>query len=252
MSDRALEDRYWQEAASWDFDRALAARRSEYRAWWIAAAAVVLALLLAAALLVLMPLKRVDPFVIRVDNSSGLVDVVPAYSGDASVNDLVHRYFLSHYVRTRERFNLASAEQDYYEVAAFSAPGVSQDWINLWQKGNPRSPLERFKDGTTVRIEVRSVSFFERGSGSRDLAQVRFARLTRAGSSAAETATYFIATIQFAYGRPSTDPQQRQWNPLGFRVIDYKVDAEVAMETATAPASATPTGAALDPVAARP
>jgi type IV secretion system protein VirB8 len=87
--------------------------------------------------------------------------------------------------------------------------------------------LERFRDGTTVRVEVRSVTFFERGSGAKDLAQVRFARMQKSATGAAEVPTYFIATIQFAYGKPSTDPQQRQWNPLGFRVIDYKVDPEV-------------------------
>ena len=32
----------------------------------------------------LMPLKRVDPFVVRVDNSTGIVDVVPVYAGHAT------------------------------------------------------------------------------------------------------------------------------------------------------------------------
>ena len=37
----------------------------------------------AIALLALMPLKRVEPFVIRVDNTTGIVDVVPVYTGGA-------------------------------------------------------------------------------------------------------------------------------------------------------------------------
>ena len=32
-----------------------------------------------------MPLKRVEPFVVRVDNSTGVVDVVPVYDGRATL-----------------------------------------------------------------------------------------------------------------------------------------------------------------------
>jgi type IV secretion system protein VirB8 len=31
--------------------------------------------------MLMMPLKQVEPFVIRVDNSTGIVDVVPVYTG---------------------------------------------------------------------------------------------------------------------------------------------------------------------------
>jgi type IV secretion system protein VirB8 len=234
-TERAALDAYYGEAASWDADRARLALRSEQRAWRVAGGAALLALLLALALVQLLPLKRVEPFVIRVDNATGIVDSVPAYDSTQVPDELVSRYFISRYVKLRERFNLATAEQDYYEVAAFSSPAVGSDWVALWAKGNPRSPLERFRDGATVRVEVRAVSFFERGSGVRDLAQVRFARFAKAATSSVETPSYFIATVQFTYGRPSSDVQQRQWNPLGFRVTDYRVDAETPPETSPLP-----------------
>ncbi|MFM1990380.1 MAG: hypothetical protein RJA99_3337 [Pseudomonadota bacterium] len=225
-------DAYFAEARSWDTDRTRRALHSERRAWIVAGISVALTLVLALGLLALLPLKRVEPFVVRVDASTGLVDAVPAYDGTSEPGELVSRYFLGHYVRMRERFNLASAEQDYYEVAAFSSPSVGQEWVSMWARGNPKSPLERHKDGSSVRVEVRSVSFFERGNGVRDLAQVRFARLSRPAGGSAETPSFFIATIQFAYGKPSGDVQQRQWNPLGFRVVDYRVDAEAPLDAA--------------------
>jgi type IV secretion system protein VirB8 len=235
LPERAALQAYYSEAASWDADRARLAARSEQRAWRVAAGAALIALMLALALVQLLPLKRVEPFLIRVDNATGIVDTVPAYDSTRTPDELVSRYFVSRYVKLRERFSMANAEQDYYEVAALSSPPVGSEWVALWARGNPRSPLERFRDGTSVRIEVRAVSFFERGSGVRDLAQVRFARFTRAGSGGAETPSYFIATVQFAYGRPSSDVQQRQWNPLGFRVTDYRVDAEAPPETSPQP-----------------
>ena len=48
-------------------------------------AAVLVANLAIAALVLLMPLKRVEPFVIRVDNTTGVVDVVPVLAGEAEI-----------------------------------------------------------------------------------------------------------------------------------------------------------------------
>ena len=45
----------------------------------VAAAGWLCALMSALALALLMPLKRVEPFVVRVDSTTGVVDVVPAY-----------------------------------------------------------------------------------------------------------------------------------------------------------------------------
>ncbi len=72
---------YFQESQSWDADRAAQQRHSARVAWWVAAAGWTCAVCGALALVILMPLKRVDPFVVRVDNTTGIVDVVPAYDG---------------------------------------------------------------------------------------------------------------------------------------------------------------------------
>src|SRR5260370_42478992 len=65
--DAALEA-YLNEAASWDKDRAQMQRRSARIAWVVAGAGWISTLAGAMALMILMPLKRVEPFVIRVDN----------------------------------------------------------------------------------------------------------------------------------------------------------------------------------------
>ena len=68
---------YFAEAASWDADRAAQGRRTVRLALGVAGAGWIATLVLAAALMLLMPLKRVEPFVVRVDNATGVVDVVP-------------------------------------------------------------------------------------------------------------------------------------------------------------------------------
>ncbi len=77
MSSEAALAPYYAEAQAWDTDRLVRARRMERTAWWVAAAGWLCAVCAAAALALLMPLKHVEPFVVRVDNSTGVVDVVP-------------------------------------------------------------------------------------------------------------------------------------------------------------------------------
>ena len=56
----------------------------------VAGAGWITVLALAAALMLLMPLKRVEPFVVRVDNTTGVVDVVPVYAGNAAMPEADH------------------------------------------------------------------------------------------------------------------------------------------------------------------
>ena len=163
-------------------------RRHARTAWWVAGAGWVCAVATATALVLLMPLKRVEPFVVRVDNSTGIVDVVPVYAGSAKPEEAVTRYFLTHYLTVCERFNFATAESDYEECGAFHSSQRNQAWYALWTATNPASPLNVHKDGSTVRVQVKSVSFFTRASGLSDLAQVRYLKITRRGGGAERSA----------------------------------------------------------------
>lgn len=225
-TDPALE-RYLDEAVSWDSDREARIQRSERLAWWVAAAGWLCAVGSSVSIALLMPLKRVDPFVIRVDNATGVVDVVPVYVGQAPMDEAVTRYFLTHYVSVCERFNLVTAESDYEECGSFHTAQRNQAWYALWNTNNPRSPLNTHKDGSSVRAEVESVSFFKRANGIEDLAQVRYLQAERPANASAERVTRWIAMVQYAYSAPSKDPKTRRWNPLGFRILDLTVEPEV-------------------------
>jgi type IV secretion system protein VirB8 len=227
MTKEASLDEYFREAATWDTDRSASARRSARVAWWVAAAGWLCAVASSVALLVLMPLKSVDPFVIRVDSTTGVVDVVPVYSGSTAVDQAVTRYFLTHYITVCERFNFSTAESDYEECGAFHAAQRNQAWYALWNPSNPDSPLNVHKDGSTVRVQVESVSFFQRASGVTDLAQVRYLKAARQGGGGDERLSHWIATIQYGYAAPSKDPKVRRWNPLGFRIIELTSEPEV-------------------------
>jgi type IV secretion system protein VirB8 len=234
-TDAALES-YFAEAASWEADRQCLQRRSLRLTAAVAGAGWLCAVVCALALMLLMPLKRVEPFVIRVDRSTGLVDVVPVYAGSTSMPEAVTRYFLGHYVSTCERFDYATAESDYQECGAFHTAAMNQLWYQKWVKTNPVSPLNVYRDGTTVRVQVSSISFFTHANGVSDLAQVRYLQTTRSAAGAEGATTHWIATIQYAYAKPSPDPKTRLWNPLGFKLIEFHAEPEVMPESTPGPA----------------
>lgn len=229
---------YLREAASWDTDRLAQISRVARIAWRVAAAGWLCAVAATVTLALLLPLKSVEPFVVRVDNSTGIVDVVPVYRGGAVIDEVVTRYFLTHYIMVCERFNLVTAESDYEECGAFHSAQRNQAWYALWNRNNPASPLNIHRDGSTVRAQVVSVSFLKRSSGLQDVAQVRYVKAERLGGATAEKQTHWIATIQYAYADPPKDPRVRRWNPLGFKVMEIGSEPETPQNVGTVAANA--------------
>lgn len=230
MSGTASLDAYFRDANSWDADRNGDLRRSARVAWRVAGAGWLCAIACAGAVAALTPLKRVEPFVVRVDSSTGLVDVVPVFAGKVPAEEAVTRYFLTHYVATCERFNYSTAESDYEECGSFHTAQRNQAWYALWTATNPASPLNTHKDGSSVRIQVESVSFFSRSTGAKDMAQVRYLKALRSAGGTDERFSHWISTIQYVYGEPAQDPRARRWNPLGFKVVEFRAEPEVLDE----------------------
>lgn len=224
---------YLREAASWDRDRAEQMLRSVRVAWRVAIGAGVCVLILAAALIVLMPLKRVEPYVIRVGRD-GMVDVVPMYTGREHFGRAVSRYFLAHYISVCERFDYAMAQSDYQQCGAYNSTRLNELLYERWKRSNPRSPLNIHRDGSTAAVRIESVSFLQTGSRVADLAQVRFARITRQAGTQ-QRRTHWIASIRYEFTSASPDPRERRWNPLGFEVLSLELEREVLRPSPTTP-----------------
>jgi type IV secretion system protein VirB8 len=220
-------EQYLGEAASWDADARAQSARAARIAWRVAAGASLCALASAAALVLLMPLKRVEPFLIRVDDTTGAVAVVPAYRGHATFSQAVTRYFLAHYITVCERFDFVMAPSDYQQCGAFNSARLNEALYARWNRANPRSPLNVHKDGSTVTVRIESISLFARTPGQPRLAQVRYASVTRHADGTPGTVSHWIASIEYTWSKPPSDPLTREWNPLGFEVLDLRLEPEV-------------------------
>ena len=133
---------YFDEAKGWDADRLRAAERSRRLAWSVAAFAGGLATVAVGAVAALAPLKTVAPFVVRVDRSTGGVEVVSALKSGAplSYDEAVTKHFLAQYVRAREGWLAPAAEANFRQVSIMSTPAEQARWADAFRPINPASP----------------------------------------------------------------------------------------------------------------
>ena len=215
--------RYFTEARRWDQDRLASAVRSRRLAWSAAALATGLAVIATGAVAMLTPLKSTEPFVIRVDRTTGAVDVVRGLSaedGPVRYDEAVSKYFLGQYVRQREGYLDPAAEDTFRLVSILSAPAEQRRWADLFRGSNPDSPQNLYgRDGEAV-ISIRAIGFINDG-----VANVRFHRTVRQAQQKVESD--WIATIAFAYTSAPMSERDRLRNPLGFQVSSYRADPEV-------------------------
>lgn len=214
---------YFAEARRWDQDRLTAALRSRRLAWTVAGIASGLTVAAIAAVVVLTPLKTTEPFVVRVDRSTGAVDVVRGLSsaeGPTTYDEAVSKYFLGQYVRAREGYLDPAAEDNFALVSILSNGLEQRRWADLYRGSNPDSPQNLYGPAAEAVISIRAIGFINEG-----VANVRFHRTVRQAQQVIESD--WIATLAFTYTRAPMSEPDRLRNPLGFQVTSYRADPEV-------------------------
>lgn len=213
---------YFAEAAAWDADRLREAERSRRLAWIVAASACSVATLATLAVCLLAPLKSVEPFVVRVDHSTGAVDVVSALSPalKQSPDEAVSKFFLARYVRVREGWLAASQREDFRQAALMSSAPEQLRLAAFHRPSNPLNPRVLYGPDAVIDVQIRAISFI-----NAKVAQIRFRRTVLRGTEA--EAQDWIATVGFSYASTPMREADRLINPLGFQVTSYRADPEV-------------------------
>lgn len=213
---------YFAQAAAWDEDRLKEAERSRRLAWTVAATACCVATLATLAVCLLAPLKSVEPFIVRVDRSTGAVDVVSALSSarDQTPDEAVSKFFLARYVRVREGWLAASEREDFRQAALMSSASEQLRLAELHRPSNSQNPRALYGPDVVIDVQIRAISFI-----NEKVAQIRFRRtLLRAAEAESQD---WIATVGFDYVRTPMREADRLINPLGFQITSYRADPEV-------------------------
>ncbi|EJF76700.1 hypothetical protein MCO_01539 [Bartonella sp. DB5-6] len=221
MKEKDVEQ-YIAEARLFDQDRMIASRRITRASLVIAGIAVTAAILSSLAVITLTPLKTVEPFVIRVDNSTGIVEVVEALKeGPTNVDEAITRYFAAKYVRSREGFEAEEIQNNFQTVSLLSSSEEQERFAGWYGAKNPQSPQILYKNAS-VTVTIKSISFI-----NQDVAQVRYYRTVRDNDNNKEFITHWVSTLTFEYINAPISVQNRLVNPLGFIVSEYRTDPEV-------------------------
>jgi len=174
-----------------------------------------------AAVMLLTPLKRTETVVLRVDNTTGNVEVVNTLADPkTSYGEVTDKYWLNQYVLHRESYDYNTIQADYDATALLSAPEVQRDYFAAYE--GPESRDKVLKNTARIVVSVRSIT----PNPQLHTAVVRFSTQQIDRDGTPQPAQDWIATMAYKYIAAPTSEGDRRVNPLGFQVTSYRVDPE--------------------------
>jgi type IV secretory pathway component VirB8 len=222
-----LESIHHEEALSFEASRIDMIQKSERRAWrsvYITLGALFFSWV---AIAVMMPLNREVLYLIRVDNSTGATDVVKVLDDDrVTYDDVIDKYWVAQFVRARERYDWWTLRDDHKEVRTMAASDVWKEYDALFDGDEALQKIynRRYK----VTVGILSIV------PNRGIATVRISKTIESVESASgdvrrSNNRKYIATLGYVYRNPSKMSEElRLLNPLGFQVMSYRLDPELA------------------------
>lgn len=170
----------------------------------------------------LAPLKSVEPFVIQIDEKSGVTEVVePITREELDATEALDNFFVWQYVRSRETYDNADNLTNRDIVRIMSHPDIYSAFRHDNSPQTPNSAFNRLgKIGTRVCSNPVITYLSEEG---KRVAQVRFVVTERIRAGALFEYNK-IATVEYSYITLELSRKERLINPLGFRALTYRLD----------------------------
>ncbi|ECQ7449081.1 type IV secretion system protein [Campylobacter coli] len=199
--------------------------KSNKRAWLIAFISIFIAIISIIAVVLLTPLKTIEPYVIRVDNTTGMVDILTMLDEkEISSNEALDKYFISQYVKAREGYYYELLNQDYLLTQLMSSEKVANEYRAWYEGENARDQI--LKNSNEVSVQILSIVLGE--SNGVKTATVRAIITTKNLTSKGTTQATKVITLSYDYILAKASEENRFLNPLGFKVLTYRIDDEVA------------------------
>lgn len=212
---------YLEESRGLERDYMAEVLKSRFIAWCLAIGASALAAVALLALLFLIPLKTTIPYVVRVDNATGHIELVTTLrTSESSYGEVVDSYFLNQYVLNREGYDYNTLQNAYNTTALLSDPEVQREYYALFEGAQARDTV--LKDRAKIIVQVRSIT----PTPETGIAVVRFSTQLKHNNGSIEPLQNWIATIGYTYKDATMSSVDRRINPLGFQITSYRIDPE--------------------------
>ncbi|MFP1132629.1 virB8 family protein [Asticcacaulis sp. W401b] len=218
---------YFKEAQNWEADRQSRIEKSEKRAWAVAIGSCLLTAVAVGAIIVMLPLKKVVPYVYSVDRQTGQLTIMDAANQRqiASNQDLLDKHFANAYVVSRESYHWRLLQSDFNNTVAFSGPRVAQDYAARFNGAQAVNKVW----GPNVEREVTITSIQLAPDQIGKKAVVRYNVQQRdVQTQSLQPLEHYIATLTYEYHPERTGKEQDLIkNPLGFTVTAFRADPEI-------------------------
>lgn len=210
------------------------AKRSERRAWAVAFCSTVVSLILIGGYFYVLPLKEKVPYLVLADaytGTSSLARLTPdVIDRQITSSEAINRSNIAHFVLARESYDLSITNlRDWPTVLTMASPTVAVPYKNLHAATNENSPFKLYGRNRAIRVKILSIVLIGGDEGSQTRgATVRFQRtIYDKTNGSVKPLDSKIATLEFEY-KPNLrmDDQNRVENPLGFQVMNYRVDSD--------------------------
>lgn len=163
----------------------------------------------------IMSSKSLEPYVIEVEQKTGVPVVVEQMSAKSFTGDeMIRKYFINKYIQSSTGYDPKNYKMNAEEVRLFSTPRVYSDFKN-------RINAKELGTDSTINVRIKSVQF-----PNTNTAQIRIARQINKDGSESETKDEVI-TINFYFADLSLTLEERFINPLGFQVSSYIISEEI-------------------------
>jgi type IV secretion system protein VirB8 len=161
--------------------------------------------------------KRFDPFVIQIDDTTGMAKIVnPISSSVLSGNEALAQYFIKKYVVARETYNPVDFDtQANTTVRLLSSNSIYWDYRG-YLKNEDVNPSIKYGQKNTTFLLVKSWSNL-----SENKYILRFSINETAGSRSVFNK---IAVVEFKYVPMELTDKDKDINPIGFQITGYRVD----------------------------
>ena len=201
----------------------------------ISIGALFVALMAVMTVLRLAPLKSVEPYLLQIDEMTGLTQKVnPVTQQQYAASEAVDRYFTATYLHMRESYNVTTLLYNYNAVRLMSATGVFREYRQQIDPNVQGSLASRLGNTGRRDVKVRSMAYITNPSDrqKKDQAPVRYkilqAHITTSDNLAnqGDVDTQWLVTVTFQYDQLALNEAEQWINPLGYQVVSYQIQRE--------------------------
>ncbi len=182
--------------------------------------ALVVVLLSTISVARLTPLKSVQPFLIQVDEKTGMTQVVnPLKAKEMTANEALKQHFVTSYIRARETYDAASFAYNFDMVRVMSTPQIFGQYRRIYDPNNKESLVSQYGSEYKRFADFKAITFLDENT-----AQVR---ITAVDENRGQRVTKnYIVLLSFDFIKLELTLRDRYLNPLGFQVNNYRLDEE--------------------------